>query len=124
MARLGVGELRSRDSPAIQLLQVWIHGSPLLSDVVDERLSDAAALYDSTWLRKDRPSVGLHPLLWWLPVVFYAIEDGLDATGPVLLSVPLSSTVRLHPGESAADVECTWLHLLGACVGIRRLSWS
>lgn len=52
-------------------------------DIVDEGLY-RARLYVNNRLREYHSPVGLHNLLWWLPMVLYGAGDGFDATGLVL----------------------------------------
>lgn len=80
-------------------------------------------LYVSTRLRKVRLSVGFHHLPWRLPVVLYAVGDGVNLTELVLFPVPLGSGVVMPPGESAAGIRlCVIASSEAWCQGLRNLA--
>lgn len=84
----------------------------MLGDAVDVRLIDAAGLYVRSWLYKDRPSVVLHPLLWFLQKIVLMQWDWLFFRCHwVAAYFRILKSLRQMVG-------CAWLHLL------RSLCWS
>lgn len=76
-------------------------------------------LYVNDRLSEDRLPVGLHPLLKWLPMVLYAVKDAVDAMGPVLLPVMMSSSVLTPPDESMANVRLQFVAHFGLSWGLQ-----